>query len=143
MDKRVFKYVINHKHTSFPQKLIPLLEKRGFYKTSDETIKGFCFRITNSTEISTKCNDACKLVNYLCEQGLAHNAFLTCERRVATTDMNDGICLRLFVWPREKPRLNKKLAPFNVGFCEIAGYVTVGCKFLFVFFFECEPIYVW
>lgn len=53
--------------------------------------------------------------------------------------MNDGICLRLFVWPREKPRLNKKLAPFNVGFCEIAGYVTVGCKFLFVFFFVCEP----
>lgn len=44
--------------------------------------------------------------------------------------MNDGDkCLRLFVWPREKPRVLKHLAAFNVGFCEIAGYVAVGCKF--------------
>lgn len=46
------------------------------------------------------------------------------------TNDDDGKCLRLFVWPREKPRVFKNLAPFNVGFCEIAGYVTVGCKFI-------------
>ncbi|XP_063704227.1 GDP-D-glucose phosphorylase 1 [Culicoides brevitarsis] len=107
-------------------KLVPLCEKREFYRTPDaETIKGFCFRITNSAEITPKCIDACKLVDYLCDHGIAHNALITYER-VATAGV-----LRLFVWPREKPRMNKNLAPFNVGFCELAGYVTLGNEELF------------
>lgn len=106
------------------------MEERGLYKTpDDETIKGFCFRITEQCEITTRCNEACKLVNYLCNQGLAHNALITYERM--ETDSDGTWCLRLFVWPREKPRINKNLAPFNVGFCEIAGYVTLGCKYLY------------
>uniref|UniRef100_A0A336LMW2 CSON002930 protein n=1 Tax=Culicoides sonorensis TaxID=179676 RepID=A0A336LMW2_CULSO len=116
-------------------KLIPLLETRGLYKTSDEThIKAFCFRITSTNNIPTISKDTCKLIHYLCNKGLAHNICLTYEQKCKTTsgqinDDGDSKCLRLFVWPREKPRLFKTLAPFNVGFCEISGYVTVGCKF--------------
>lgn len=105
-------------------------------ESSHCSIKGFCFRINNITETERICSDVYKLVKYMCQHNIPHNVYLTAEEDNAATavdstnddKVNSISCLRVFIWPRENLRANKEVVPFNVAFCELSGYVPVGCK---------------
>lgn len=90
-------------------------------------ITGFCYRITDPNHIASEVANICKLVDYMCRHNVPHNLFLTFENIAEESHVAPTV-LRCFVWPRDKLRANKEVAPMNVAFCELSGYVPVGCK---------------
>lgn len=115
------------------------IQKQQNHKIS---IKAFCFRFVQS-ESAIVVENVHKLVEYMCQHNVPHNVFMTLEvADVASSSEGQPKTpyLRLFIWLRENLHANKAVAPFNIAFCELSGYVPVGCKFgsvhvTFLFFF--------
>lgn len=102
------------------QKLTNLVE--NLYMTADH-IKGFCIRVV-ADNLAVAASKAQKLIHFMCQHNVPHNVFICFEQQ----PNQPSTCLRLFIFPRAHLHENKAAAPFNVAFCEIAGYVPVGCK---------------
>lgn len=75
-------------------------------------------------QVTSKLKSVMKFVNWLIENNLPYNLFLT------STRVNDpiGNGYKLFIFAREHFTMQKATAPdsINIGFCELAGFVPVG-----------------
>ncbi|XP_005184763.2 GDP-D-glucose phosphorylase 1 [Musca domestica] len=65
-------------------------------------------------------------LQWLCTNNMPHNLFLTPERIPSKEKM-----LKVFVFVRQEYCIVKNLNTYNIGFCELAGYVPVGAKQLY------------
>ncbi|EDW30332.1 GL17880 [Drosophila persimilis] len=75
----------------------------------------------DEVEVQEKVNNLQKLANWMCGQNIPHNLFITQDRRPGKRGS-----VQVFVFARSHYCVNKDLADFNVGFCELAGYIPVG-----------------
>ena len=88
--------------------------------------RGFCFVLQKGDRnVEEMSNNAFRLVNYLCQNAIPHNIFVT---------FDNSYNLRIYVFPRERKFEEKELSGFNIAFCELSGFVPVGSK-IFRFFF--------
>lgn len=121
---------VNHLHfhlLNMPQELyidnVDLQELAGDYAfrlRKDSPTEAICFVFRakdNEEQVLEKTNTIHTLTEWLCDNNLPHNIFITQQKN------SDD--LRLFVFVREKFCVSKDLTAFNVGFCELAGFIPL------------------
>ncbi|XP_061395598.1 GDP-D-glucose phosphorylase 1 [Musca vetustissima] len=89
--------------------------------------EAICFQIKPSDSDSAKLKTVQKLnkfLQWLCTNNMPHNLFLTPERNPQHKEKP----LKIFVFVRQEYCIVKNLNTYNIGFCELAGYVPVGAK---------------
>ncbi|XP_039489034.1 GDP-D-glucose phosphorylase 1 [Drosophila santomea] len=124
---------VNHLHfhlLHMPQDLYidqaPLDELTGgyVYRLSRRApTEGICivFNENDSEEqVAEKVDQLYMLAMWMCKNNMPHNLFLTQDRRPGQSGN-----LKVFVFARSEYCVNKDLADFNVGFCELAGYIPL------------------
>ncbi|ALC43412.1 CG3552 [Drosophila busckii] len=102
-------------------KLEPLAGGYAYRLSQDSPTEAICFvieRKDDEEQVREKIQTIYKLTECLCNNNLPHNVFMTRHRQ---TDN-----LQVFVFVRQKYCVNKDLADFNVGFCELVGYLPMG-----------------
>ncbi|KAL9901524.1 GDP-D-glucose phosphorylase 1 [Glossina fuscipes fuscipes] len=77
------------------------------------------------TQMENKTRKLYEFLEWLCTENTPHNIFMTPDR------VKSQKRLKIFVYPRENFCVVKDFKAFNVGFCEMSGYVPVGDKQLF------------
>lgn len=124
---------VNHLHfhlLHMPQDLyidhVPLDELAGgyVYRLSRRApTEGICivFNENDSDEqVAEKVDQLYMLAMWMCKNNMPHNLFLTQDRRPGKSGN-----VKVFVFARSEYCVNKDLAEFNVGFCELAGYIPL------------------
>lgn len=124
---------VNHLHfhlLHMPQDLyidhVPLDELAGgyVYRLSRRApTEGICivFNENDSDEqVAEKVDQLYMLAMWMCKNNMPHNLFLTQDRRPGKSGN-----IKVFVFARSEYCVNKDLAEFNVGFCELAGYIPL------------------
>lgn len=113
---------VHHVTFSSIQKLNHLI---GNLYVSDCTIRSYCLRLEDNVEdLVIKAE---RIIKYMCDNNVPHNVFMSFES--VPNDHDTCTTLRFFIYPRARLHANKAVAPFNVAFCELSGFVPVGCKF--------------
>ncbi|XP_044570573.1 GDP-D-glucose phosphorylase 1 isoform X2 [Drosophila ananassae] len=85
--------------------------------------EGLCFVFGNNDSdelVDEKVGKIYELAMWMCRSNMPHNLFITQDLRPG----KKGDVL-VFVFPRSEYCVNKDLADFNVGFCELAGYIPL------------------
>ncbi|KAL7734052.1 hypothetical protein ACLKA6_011737 [Drosophila palustris] len=121
---------VNHLHfhlLNLPQELyidnVDLQELAGGYAyrlRKDSPTEALCFVFPakdDEQQVLEKISAIHRLTEWLCDNNLPHNIFITQQRN------SDD--LRLFVFVREKFCVSKDVTAFNVGFCELAGFIPL------------------
>ncbi|XP_068143355.1 GDP-D-glucose phosphorylase 1 [Drosophila tropicalis] len=125
---------VNHLHfhlIHMPQKLyidnVKLENLAGsyLYRTTQEMpIQALCVIIAsndNDEAILEKVNNVYKLTEWMCQKNIPHNLFVT-QNRSPGKQGN----LHIFIFARSTYCVNKDVTAFNVGFCELAGFIPLG-----------------
>lgn len=109
---------------------LELLQSTNIYRLSDKMpTEAICFIFTKTTDAEALSAQILKLFNFiiwLCEHDIPHNLFLTPNRNESL-----GNVLKVFVFCRKSFCYVKDLNTYNIGFCEVSGYVTVGDEQLY------------
>uniref|UniRef100_A0A1A9WTA9 GDP-D-glucose phosphorylase 1 n=1 Tax=Glossina brevipalpis TaxID=37001 RepID=A0A1A9WTA9_9MUSC len=79
----------------------------------------------STTQMENKTRKLHEFLEWLCRENIPHNIFMTPDRTKQPKR------LKIFVYPRENFCVVKDFKAFNIGFCEMSGYVPVGDKELF------------
>ncbi|XP_017085276.1 GDP-D-glucose phosphorylase 1 isoform X2 [Drosophila eugracilis] len=74
----------------------------------------------NEEQVTEKVDQIYKLANWMCQNNMPHNLFITQDRKP-----NKNGNVNVFVFSRSEYCVNKDLTDFNVGFCELAGYIPL------------------
>ncbi|XP_016933228.3 GDP-D-glucose phosphorylase 1 [Drosophila suzukii] len=124
---------VNHLHVhllQMPQDLYidqaPLDELAGgyVYRLSRRApTEGICIVFKdndNDEQVAEKVDQLYKLAMWMCQNNMPHNLFITQDRRPGQSGN-----VQVFVFARSEYCVNKDLADFNVGFCELAGYIPL------------------
>uniref|UniRef100_A0A6P4FJZ4 GDP-D-glucose phosphorylase 1 n=1 Tax=Drosophila rhopaloa TaxID=1041015 RepID=A0A6P4FJZ4_DRORH len=74
----------------------------------------------NDKQVVEKVDQLYKLAMWMCQNNMPHNLFITQDRRKGKSGN-----VQVFVFARSEYCVNKDLADFNVGFCELAGYIPL------------------
>lgn len=127
---------VNHLHFHlllFPQDLyidkVPLEKLAGdsVYRLSRRApTEAICvvFREKDTDEdVAEKVDQIYKLAMWMCQNNMPHNLFITQDRRPGK---NGDV--QVFVFARSKYCVSKDLADFNVGFCELSGFIPLPGK---------------
>ncbi|XP_070071250.1 GDP-D-glucose phosphorylase 1 [Drosophila takahashii] len=102
----------------------------------DELVGGYVYRLSrraptegicmvfNESDcdelVAEKVEQLYKLAMWMCQKNMPHNLFITQDRRPGQSGN-----VQVFVFARSEYCVNKDLADFNVGFCELAGYIPL------------------
>ncbi|KAH8378921.1 hypothetical protein KR009_002104 [Drosophila setifemur] len=102
----------------------------------DELVDGYVYRLSRRAPTEAICvvfgardsEEDCEkkvgqlyeLAMWMCKNNMPHNLFITPDRRPG----KNGDVL-VFVFARSEYCANKELTAFNVGFCELAGYIPL------------------
>ncbi|XP_075160427.1 GDP-D-glucose phosphorylase 1 [Haematobia irritans] len=102
----------------------------GIYRF-DETMptEAICFQINPvDTEAmkTKKLENLNQFIQWLCTNNIPHNIFMTPDR-IRIKEKN----LKIFVFARKEYCVIKDLTTYNIGFCELAGYMPVGSREIF------------
>lgn len=102
---------------------------------------GFCFPLTNINELNDISDDIFKLIQFLCNNNIPHNLFITYGKQNANVIAGGGDTIgndddnnrnneiiKIFIYPRENACKIKTFHSFNIAFCELSGYIPVGSK---------------
>lgn len=121
---------VNHLHfhlLHMPQDLyidnVDLQELAGGYVyrlRKESATEAICFVFPakdNEEQVLEKVSTIHRLTEWLCEKNLPHNIFIT-------QDKSSGD-LRLFLFVRDKFCVSKDVTAFNVGFCELVGFIPL------------------
>ncbi|XP_017088297.2 GDP-D-glucose phosphorylase 1 [Drosophila bipectinata] len=124
---------VNHLHfhlLEMPYSLyvdrVPLEKLAGnyIYRLSRRApTEGICFVFGNEDSdevVDEKVSKLYELAMWMCRCNMPHNLFITQDLRPG----KKGDVL-VFVFPRSEYCVSKDLADFNVGFCELAGYIPL------------------
>ncbi|EDW18675.2 GDP-D-glucose phosphorylase 1 [Drosophila mojavensis] len=122
---------VNHLHfhlLHIPRKLYidnvelkPLAGNYVYRLKNKEPTEAICFVIggrDSDDDVREKVQQIHQITEWLCNNQLPHNLFMTHDRKT-----ND---LRVFLFVRSKYCVNKDACIFNVGFCELVGFLPVG-----------------
>uniref|UniRef100_A0A1I8PXV9 GDP-D-glucose phosphorylase 1 n=1 Tax=Stomoxys calcitrans TaxID=35570 RepID=A0A1I8PXV9_STOCA len=106
----------------------------------DETMptEAICFQINTEDSEALKIEKLQRLnefLQWLCNNNMPHNLFLTPER-----GQQQGKTLKVFVYVRKEYCFVKNVNTYNIGFCELAGYMPVGALQLYEQLNESEAI---
>ncbi|XP_017040285.1 GDP-D-glucose phosphorylase 1 [Drosophila ficusphila] len=74
----------------------------------------------NDEQVAEKVDQLYKLAMWMCQNNMPHNLFITKDRK---SDKSGNV--QVFVFARSEYCVNKDFADFNVGFCELAGYIPL------------------
>ncbi|KAI8040792.1 hypothetical protein M5D96_006735 [Drosophila gunungcola] len=74
----------------------------------------------NAEQVEEKVDQLYKLAMWMCQNNMPHNLFITQDRRKGKSGD-----VQVFVFARSEYCVNKDLVDFNVGFCELAGYIPL------------------
>lgn len=105
-------------------KLEELTGGYAFRLAKESPTEGICFVFSNKDDEETmreKIGNIHRLTEWLCDNNLPHNIFITQDHKTNN--------VRLFVFVREKYCINKNVKAFNVGFCEIVGFIPLGGEY--------------
>lgn len=96
----------------------------AFRLAKESPTEAVCFVFSPKDDdemVSERINVIHRLTEWLCNNNLPHNIFITQQQK------SDNV--RLFVFVREKYCVNKNANAFNIGFCEIVGFIPLGGKY--------------
>ncbi|KAH8270118.1 hypothetical protein KR018_004203 [Drosophila ironensis] len=85
--------------------------------------EGLCFVFANKDtdeEVADKVDKLYQIAMWMCKFNMPHNLFITQDRRPG----KEGDVL-VFLFARSEFCVSKDLADFNVGFCELAGFIPM------------------
>ncbi|XP_050332966.1 GDP-D-glucose phosphorylase 1 [Bactrocera neohumeralis] len=109
---------------------LELLERPNIYRLSDKMpTEAICFLFNKTGDeeaLNAQIQQLFHFIMWLCEHDIPHNLFLTPNR-----GENFGNVLKVFVFCRKSFCYVKNFNTYNIGFCEVAGYVTVGDEKLY------------
>ncbi|KAH8375552.1 GDP-D-glucose phosphorylase 1 [Drosophila serrata] len=71
-------------------------------------------------DVAEKVDQIYKLAMWMCKNNMPHNLFITQDR--SSKGYGD---VKVFIFARSKYCVSKDLAEFNVGFCELAGFIPL------------------
>ncbi|KAH8302505.1 hypothetical protein KR044_007561 [Drosophila immigrans] len=121
---------VNHLHfhlLSMPQDLyidnVNLQEIAGGYAyrlNKESPTEAVCFVVRakdDDADVLAKVKNIHQLTEWLCNNNLPHNIFITQQKNSSD--------LRVFVFVRDKFCVSKDVTAFNVGFCELAGFIPL------------------
>uniref|UniRef100_W8BQ44 GDP-D-glucose phosphorylase 1 n=1 Tax=Ceratitis capitata TaxID=7213 RepID=W8BQ44_CERCA len=107
-----------------------LLKGTNIYRLSDKMpTEAICFTFNksmNEDALNLQLQELFDFIVWLCDHDIPHNLFLTPYRSGESVK-----ALKAFVFCRRNFCYVKTLNTYNIGFCELAGYVTVGEEELF------------
>lgn len=86
--------------------------------------EAICFVFSGKDDeetMSEKIGNIHRLTEWLCDNNMPHNIFITQQHNTNN--------VRLFVFVRGKYCINKNVKAFNVGFCEIVGFIPLGGEY--------------
>ncbi|KAM3870380.1 GDP-D-glucose phosphorylase 1 [Diretmus argenteus] len=123
-------YYLDHELKVETTPVKPLVPGKGFYRLTDFPA-GFLF-YTESEGLEKVAGAICHVTDFLVDQNVAHNLFLTrgcppCgvqEEKDCT--LRKGV--RIAVWPRVASFGAKEPTAFNVALCELAGHLPFKSK---------------
>ncbi|XP_069018838.1 GDP-D-glucose phosphorylase 1 [Embiotoca jacksoni] len=119
-------YYLNHNLNIESMAVKPLLPEKGFYQML-EFPAGFLF-YAESEEVETVARTICQVTDFLVDDNIAHNLFLTrgsppCGRIQSGKDRRSRKGVRIAIWPRISCFGAKEESAFNVALCELAGHL--------------------
>jgi len=93
----------------------------------DYPAKGFVFQMTSVDTWSSVADDVFKVVQYLAENEVAHNVFITRGTSLDGQLKGDesSEVIRIVIWPRESVFGNKHPEDFCIAVCELAGQMLI------------------
>lgn len=101
------------------------MQSTYIYRLSDKMpTEAICyiFNKTNNEEaLNAQLQQLFNFIIWLCDHDIPHNLFLTSNRNESLGDI-----LKVFVFCRKSFCYVKNLNTYNIGFCEVSGYVAVG-----------------
>ncbi|KAK2711607.1 GDP-D-glucose phosphorylase 1-like isoform X2 [Artemia franciscana] len=96
------------------------------YEFLDWPAKGFAFQLKEFDSLSLFISNVWKLVEYLQQNRIAHNMFITRGCPFEEEPQADTYtAVRLFIWAREPSFGIKERNGFNPALCELAGHILV------------------
>ncbi|XP_049542662.1 GDP-D-glucose phosphorylase 1 [Anopheles darlingi] len=91
--------------------------------TDDSPVQGYCYELYNAQrDLEPVCRGLHELVNLLARRQMPYNLFFTWTE---PTKPAAGT-VRVLVYPRLTPCVNKSACSFNAAALEMSGYVSVG-----------------
>lgn len=125
---------VNHLHWHFYylQKpfVSPLETAKSFkltgdlYQLSSYPAIGFAFQLTNVDQIQDVAQNVFKLANFLVQQNVAHNVFIT-RGQSFDEDVQQHKAIRFFVWARQSIVGSKDPGAFVTAVCELSGQILI------------------
>ncbi|GIY01252.1 hypothetical protein CDAR_213131 [Caerostris darwini] len=105
----------------------PVIHLKGrCYILTSFPSEGFVFELLKKEDIVDVVSSVMVLIDFLVEEKIPHNVFLTRGKRFTTSEENWEICpLRVYVWAREAYFGTKNDHSFNVAVCELAGHIPI------------------
>lgn len=119
-------YYLNHELKIESKPAEPLVPEKGIYRFPDFP-GGFLF-YTESEGVEDISRTICEVTDFLVDNNVAHNAFLTrgrppCDRAQIEGGRQSRNGVRVVVWPRRSCLGAKELSAFNTALCELAGHL--------------------
>lgn len=119
-------YYLDHALKIESKPVKPLCPEKGFYRMLDFPA-GFLF-YAESDEVEKVARAVCEVTDFLVNENIAHNLFLTrgsppCGQVQSEKDCLSRKGVRIAVWPRISCFGAKEESAFNVALCELAGHL--------------------
>ena len=94
----------------------------------DYPAKGFCLKLSwfDNHDIRKLGYWAFFVINYLQENSIAHNVYITRAKTYSMSRLYDDI--RIYIWARKPSRGVKDTHAFIPAVCECFGHLSIRCK---------------
>ncbi|XP_022333297.2 GDP-D-glucose phosphorylase 1-like [Crassostrea virginica] len=107
----------------------PVTHLKGpLYELTEMPCPGFAFQL-HSTNTDDLSRDVYKVANYLSENEVAHNLFMTYGKSFDSQSSESTV--RVYLWPRKKFIGIKEEAAFNVAVVELGGHLPIKIEELY------------
>ncbi|XP_029697783.1 GDP-D-glucose phosphorylase 1-like isoform X1 [Takifugu rubripes] len=119
-------YYLNHELQIESKSAQPLLPEKGFHRFPDFP-GGFLF-YTESDGVVDISRTICKVTDFLLDNNVAHNVFLTrghppCDQAQNEESQQSRNGVRVVVWPRIPSFGSDEPSAFSIALCEMAGHL--------------------
>lgn len=90
--------------------------------------KGFCIKYSNVQNMDDFVNWAFLIINYLQNNQIAHNIYITRGKSNIKENKEEYRDVRIYIWARKSSQGAKDIHAFNLAACELFGHLSIKCE---------------
>ncbi|XP_048269535.1 GDP-D-glucose phosphorylase 1 isoform X1 [Bombus terrestris] len=90
--------------------------------------KGFCIKYSNVQNMDDFVNWAFLIINYLQNNQIAHNIYITRGKSNIKENKEEYRDVRIYIWARKSSQGAKDIHAFNLAACELFGHLSIKSK---------------